>query len=127
MERVAEFLLEQEKRIYLLSGELGAGKTFLVQQVAKKVGNWGEPVTSPTFSLQNVYSTTPPIYHYDLYQKGVEHFLELGLLEELEKPGFHFIEWGEALAPLLKQLGFKFGVIEIKVGAGERREVKCLC
>jgi tRNA threonylcarbamoyladenosine biosynthesis protein TsaE len=126
LKEVAQFLIGKGPQIYLLSGPLGAGKTRLVQEIALQLGNRGEPATSPTFSLQNVYSTTPPIYHYDLYQKGVDHFLELGLLEELEKPGFHLIEWGESLKNFLEKLGFKFGVIQISLGADERREIECL-
>ena len=48
-----------------------------------------EDVTSPTFSLQQCYGNK--IFHYDIYNHGLEHFISLGMLEELEKDGLHFI------------------------------------
>ena len=70
-----------------------------------------DEVTSPTFSLQNVYENR--VFHYDLYNKGVSEFLSLGLLEELEKEGYHFIEWGEELEEVLKSFGFNYLKINI--------------
>ncbi|MEO1941508.1 MAG: tRNA (adenosine(37)-N6)-threonylcarbamoyltransferase complex ATPase subunit type 1 TsaE [Campylobacterales bacterium] len=124
LRRVGEALLESGKRVFILTGPLGAGKTRLVQEFGKLIGV-DEPITSPTFSIQNIYNGIPPIYHYDLYQKGVDYFLKLGLLEELEREGFHFLEWGEGLKSILEEFGFPVGVVEIEP-EGERRRVKCL-
>jgi tRNA threonylcarbamoyladenosine biosynthesis protein TsaE len=124
LRRVGEVVLRSGKRIFILTGPLGAGKTRFVQEFGRLIGV-GEPITSPTFSIQNIYRGEPPLYHYDLYQKGVDHFLELGLIEELEREGFHFLEWGEGLQPILEGFGFPVGVIEIKP-EGEKRRVRCL-
>ena len=66
----------------ILKGDLASGKTTLVKAVVKAMGI-NEEVTSPTFSLQQVYAGK--VFHYDMYNHGLEHFLSLGMLEELEK------------------------------------------
>ena len=89
-----------EGGVIILEGDLAAGKTTLVKSVVKSFGVL-EDVSSPTFSLQQCYSNN--IFHYDIYNQGFEHFLSLGMLEELEKEGYHFVEWGEEkLMNLLK-------------------------
>ena len=91
--------------IVILEGDLAAGKTSLTQAFAKHLGEVGV-VTSPTFSLQQSYGDK--LFHYDLYNKGLENFLSLGLLEELERKGYHLIEWGdESLFEFLISAGMK--------------------
>jgi tRNA threonylcarbamoyladenosine biosynthesis protein TsaE len=52
----------------LLSGDLGAGKTTLVQGIGQGL-NISEPITSPTFTLINEYlDGRIPLYHLDLYR-----------------------------------------------------------
>jgi len=86
--------------VVILQGTLASGKTTLTQAFAKYLG-LDEPVTSPTFSLQQCYGDR--LFHYDIYNHGLGHFLSLGMLEELEKSGYHLIEWGdESLATILK-------------------------
>ncbi len=86
--------------VVILQGTLASGKTTLTQAFAKYLG-LDEPVTSPTFSLQQCYGDR--LFHYDIYNHGLDHFLSLGMLEELEKSGYHLIEWGdESLATILK-------------------------
>lgn len=89
--------------VVILQGDLASGKTTLTQAFALALGE-EEKVTSPTFSLQQSYGDK--LFHYDLYNKGLEHFMSLGLLEELEKKGYHLIEWGdEKLRNLLESAG----------------------
>ena len=103
--------LPNHRGIYLLSGNLASGKTTLVKAFAKALGVT-IPVTSPTYLTALEYGNG--IYHYDIYQKNLEELLEIGFLEELEKEGWHFIEWGdEKLAKILKQISMDFKSIEI--------------
>ena len=103
--------LKNQRGIYLLKGDLASGKTTLVKAMVQYLGN-SSVVTSPTFLLVQDYGEG--IYHYDIYQKNLEELLEIGFLEELEKEGWHFIEWGdEKLAKILKQIGMDFKSIEI--------------
>ena len=98
--------------VVILRGDLAAGKTTLVKSVAKAFGI-DEPVTSPTFSLQQCYGEK--LFHYDIYSHGFEHFLALGLFEELEREGYHFVEWGDqSLIDLLKSAGIETLVIDIE-------------
>jgi tRNA threonylcarbamoyladenosine biosynthesis protein TsaE len=56
--------------LLLLQGDLGAGKTCLVQGLAEGLGI-GEPITSPTFALAQHYESAagqPPLVHLDLYR-----------------------------------------------------------
>ena len=107
--------------VVVLRGDLAAGKTTLVKSVVKAFGV-DEAVTSPTFSLQQCYGER--IFHYDIYSHGFEHFLALGMFEELEREGYHFVEWGDAsLIALLKAAGLPAIVIDIEK-CGERRRYK---
>jgi tRNA threonylcarbamoyladenosine biosynthesis protein TsaE len=78
--------------VVILRGDLAAGKTTFVAAFAKEFG-LDDAVTSPTFSLQQCYGEN--IFHYDIYNHGIEHFIALGMLEELERDGYHFVEWGD--------------------------------
>ena len=117
LEEVVECILKSNKKIIILSGNLGSGKTTLVKEFVKKL-NLTDKATSPTFSLQNIYDNK--VFHYDLYNKGINEFLSLGMLEELEKEGYHFIEWGEELENVLKMYGFDFLKISIEVYEDKR-------
>ena len=108
--------------VVILKGDLAAGKTTLVKAVVNAMGIEDE-VTSPTFSLQQVYGDK--IYHYDMYNHGLEHFLSLGMLEELEKDGIHFVEWGDdELVNLLSSAEIPTVVIEIEKIADDEREYR---
>ena len=97
--------------VVLLQGDLASGKTTLVKNYVKLLG-LDDEVTSPTFSLQSIYSNK--IYHYDVYNKTLEEFISLGLLEEFEKSGIHFVEWGDdRLYDILKEYGFNIKIVKI--------------
>ncbi|WP_419769837.1 MAG: tRNA (adenosine(37)-N6)-threonylcarbamoyltransferase complex ATPase subunit type 1 TsaE [Candidatus Marinarcus sp.] len=105
--------------VVLLQGDLASGKTTLVQEYLKSL-NLTDEVTSPTFCLQNIYEGE--IYHYDIYNKTLEEFISLGLLEEFEKEGIHFVEWGdETLEELLRSYGFEILIIKIEKLNEKRR------
>lgn len=84
--------LLQAKDVLYLIGDLGAGKTTLVQGIAKGLGYNGR-VTSPTFTLMNIYPTKPEIYHYDFYRLEGNELDDLGLEDYLERDGIALIEW----------------------------------
>lgn len=77
--------------VYLL-GNLGAGKTTLARGIARGLGFKGR-VTSPTFTLMNIYNGTPPIYHFDFYRLQGGEVEDLGLEDYLEREGISLIEW----------------------------------
>ncbi|WP_104751230.1 tRNA (adenosine(37)-N6)-threonylcarbamoyltransferase complex ATPase subunit type 1 TsaE [Helicobacter salomonis] len=101
--------------IILLQGTLGSGKTTLVQHFCQT--HHAPQATSPTFSLMHTYPAEDfCIYHYDFYLKEIHELLEMGVLENLECEGVHFVEWGsEALKEMLVKLGFS--VLTLKLQA----------
>nr|BCX01323.1 MAG: hypothetical protein KatS3mg041_1369 [Bacteroidota bacterium] len=90
--------------IVALYGELGAGKTCLVQGICQQLGT-GDPITSPTFTLVQEYRSEGwPIYHLDLYRmKRLEELYEIGYEEYLFGEGICLIEWADRMEPLLPE------------------------
>ncbi|MDQ7068703.1 MAG: tRNA (adenosine(37)-N6)-threonylcarbamoyltransferase complex ATPase subunit type 1 TsaE [Sulfurimonas sp.] len=122
LEFAKELLQKVSEGVVILKGDLAAGKTTLVKAVVK-VMDIDDSVTSPTFSLQQCYGQR--VFHYDLYNHGLEHFISLGMLEELDKKGLHFVEWGDdALVNLLEDAGIPTTVIEIDKTSNDEREYK---
>ncbi len=120
---VSKFGKKIKDGVVILKGDLASGKTTLVKAIVKALGVEDE-VTSPTFSLQQCYANN--IYHYDIYNHGLEHFLSLGMLDELDKEGLHFVEWGDdKLLEILTDAGIKTVVIEIvKTDNSDEREYR---
>jgi tRNA threonylcarbamoyladenosine biosynthesis protein TsaE len=88
----------------LLTGELGSGKTTLVQGLAQGLGIV-DPIVSPTFTIINEYfSGRIPLYHLDLYRLDAAEVDELNLdtyWQGIETaPGIMAIEWAERLSYL---------------------------
>lgn len=81
----------------ILTGALGAGKTFLVRAVCRALGlSEGVRVVSPTFTLVRELATVPPIAHADLYRLNTpEDAGQLGLSELRERGWVLLVEWGE--------------------------------
>ena len=110
--------IKNKNIVVLLRGTLASGKTTLVKYYVNSL-NIDCKVTSPTFSLQSIYDNN--IYHYDVYNKTLNEFVSLGLLEELDKDGIHFVEWGdEKLEHILKEYGFEYLVINIQKKENKR-------
>jgi tRNA threonylcarbamoyladenosine biosynthesis protein TsaE len=84
-----------------LVGELGAGKTCFVQGAAEALGV-EERVTSPSFLLRREYAAQIPIVHLDIYRlETLQEVVDIGYDEVLDRARVTFIEWGDAMSPLL--------------------------
>jgi tRNA threonylcarbamoyladenosine biosynthesis protein TsaE len=102
--------LLQSGDLICLTGELGTGKTLLVRGIGR---GWGSAirVTSPTFTLINVYPRARdqlPLHHMDCYRlRGdMDHAEEedvetTGMMDLLEAPGVMVIEWAERIKGFL--------------------------
>jgi len=102
-----------DEGIILLKGNLASGKTTFVKKFVESLG-LHVVVSSPTFSIMNEYENR--VCHYDIYQNGIEGFLQSGLLEKLDEPKYHLIEWAdEKFEDILKKMGFRFMKIEIEI------------
>ena len=85
-----------------LVGELGAGKTHLVQAIADAMQVRGDLVNSPTFVLIQEYSGTIDLCHIDAYRLAdADEFLELGADELLGADNICLIEWADRIANVL--------------------------
>jgi tRNA threonylcarbamoyladenosine biosynthesis protein TsaE len=85
--------------LVLLSGDLGAGKTFLARSIARGLG-MRAPMTSPTFTLvREIPTPRGLLVHADLYRlRGAALDTEtrrLGLREHRMEGAFVLVEWGE--------------------------------
>ena len=88
--------------VVVLTGELGAGKTTLVQGIAHGLGAT-EHVASPTFTLVREYITgRVPLAHVDLYRLEREQdVIDLALDELDDGERVLLVEWGDPVADLL--------------------------
>ena len=92
--------------IVLLKGPIGAGKTSLVQGIAKGL-SIAEDITSPTFSLSHhYYSGKIPLIHLDLYRleniSSAKEFFYSEEEEALQSQAILVIEWPELVEPLIE-------------------------
>ena len=113
-------------RKFLLYGEVGAGKTTLVQAVCRQLGVH-DPVQSPTFSLINEYWSAvrkEPVFHADLYRlRHPDEAIDIGLLDLFDGPHFLFIEWPEIVESYLIPESMQ---IRISTGDNSTRKIVIL-
>jgi tRNA threonylcarbamoyladenosine biosynthesis protein TsaE len=103
--------------IVLLAGELGAGKTALVQGFGRGLGIT-EPITSPTFMLARQHQGGRlTLHHLDVYRlEQMQEVFDLGLPEVLDEGGVTVIEWGDAIVPALPA---DFLEVRLRFGQGD--------
>jgi tRNA threonylcarbamoyladenosine biosynthesis protein TsaE len=87
--------------VILLEGDLGTGKTTLIQGIGEGLGIT-EPIVSPTFTLINEYTDGRlPLYHFDLYRLDSKQINQINpemYWEGIEvEPGITAIEWSQRL------------------------------
>ena len=84
--------------LLVLAAPLGAGKTTLVQALARALGSTAQ-VGSPTYTLVHEYPTPAGVLvHIDAYRLGdADALFELGLDDYLERARLTAVEWGEGL------------------------------
>ena len=84
--------------VLLLTGDLGAGKTVLVQGLAAALGIDPRQVQSPTFTVvREHHGGRYALAHIDLYRLEPEEAAALGIEELLAGPGIKAVEWAERL------------------------------
>jgi len=89
--------------VVALIGTLGAGKTKLVQAIAKYTGNAEETIASPTFVLLHEYNDgNRPVYHFDAYRlETADEFRRLSPDDYFEGTGITLIEWADKFPQIL--------------------------
>lgn len=108
--------------VVALTGELGAGKTTLVQGLARGLEYPGA-VASPTFTLVREYRAPRlRILHADVYRLDrVQEVLDLGLQELMDDDGVLLVEWGESVVEVLP--GDPLVIELVMPGDGEERSI----
>jgi tRNA threonylcarbamoyladenosine biosynthesis protein TsaE len=108
----------------VLTGELGAGKTTLVQGVARGLGI-EDHISSPTFTLVKEYRGRLDLAHVDVYRLGrMQDVVELGLDELVADGAVLLVEWGDAVEELLgdDRLTIELRTVD-PTGADETRHI----
>src|SRR5688572_11381050 len=85
-----------EKKVFAFHGKMGAGKTTVITTLCRVLGVKG-PVSSPTFSIINEYSSGyGSIYHLGLYRlKNSEEAVQAGVEDVLYSGSVCLVEWPE--------------------------------
>ena len=88
--------------LVLFSGGLGAGKTAFCEGLARGLGCTDE-VSSPTFSIVNVYRGRQPLAHFDLYRIHTrEDLMTAGFYDYLDEGMVVAAEWSENFTQLFE-------------------------
>jgi len=110
-----EFLqITKGHKIFAFSGDLGAGKTTLINVLCKCFGVKGT-VTSPTYSIIQEYVAHNDgiIYHIDLYRiKNEREAMDAGVEDCINSGEICMVEWPERALPIFPK-GTVFTSIEI--------------
>jgi len=113
--------LSQSKNVFILEGEMGAGKTTLMVELGRYL-KVIDPISSPTFSIVNEYECEngKMIYHFDLYRiEEEEELYDIGFEDYLNKKALVFIEWPDVGAAFLPE-----DMVKIKISQSiDSREI----
>jgi tRNA threonylcarbamoyladenosine biosynthesis protein TsaE len=95
----------EQAKVWLLVGEMGAGKTTLTKELCRHLGV-DEVMSSPTFSIVNEYKTKTgtPIFHFDFYRLVREQeAIDIGIEEYFYSGAYCFVEWPQRIPNLLPE------------------------
>ena len=93
------------RTIVAFRGEMGAGKTTLIREIAARLGS-DDVVTSPTFAIINQYAAAEgrTLYHFDFYRiDRLEEAYDCGYEEYFDSGDLCLVEWPEKIEPLLPE------------------------
>ena len=114
--------------VITLDGDLGAGKTVFTQGLAKSLGV-EDYVTSPTFTIMNIYNVTNvtnpnvdnEVYHFDVYRIcSPEEMYEIGFDEYLYGNGVCIIEWSSLIEELIPENAIRIQILKDDTNLDER-------
>jgi tRNA threonylcarbamoyladenosine biosynthesis protein TsaE len=106
--------------VVLVSGELGSGKTTFVRGAARALGARG-PVTSPTFTIGQVYAGSPEVAHVDLYRLGSLAGEDPALFDDYLTPDrVAFVEWPDVGEPAIERVAAR---VTLKHLGGDSRRI----
>ncbi len=111
--------------VIILDGELGAGKTTFVRGFVEYFGINPDYVSSPTFTLINVYKNVEHcIYHVDFYRILESDDVFFDELMEMQDEGITLIEWGfKFLNDIQENIDGNIFIVKIKRTGETQREI----
>ena len=107
---------------FLFYGEMGSGKTTLIQSLCRNIGVF-DKVLSPTFSIINEYQIKNKslLYHFDFYRiKTIDELVEIGFDEYVYSNKICFIEWPQIAMKLIPR---KFIKVKIDINENLKRNI----
>lgn len=107
--------------VVLISGELGSGKTTFVRGACRALGVEG-PVTSPTFTIGQLYAGRVEVAHLDLYRLDSLAGEDPSLLEDyLTDERIGFVEWPAIGEPAIGRVAAR---VTLEHAGEDRRRVE---
>jgi len=109
-----ELFRATQQKVWLMNGEMGAGKTTLTKVLCEVLGVEGT-MSSPTFSIVNEYQTKSKevIYHFDFYRlKNETEAMDIGVEEYLDSGHYCFLEWPDKISNLIPTDHFEVKIKE---------------
>ena len=93
---ITDTINKEKIKIIFLDGKIGAGKTTIAKQIISQKSSLKiEDISSPTFSIVNLYNSQK-ISHFDLYRiKNIQELDEIGFFSIISQNDLCLIEWGE--------------------------------
>uniref|UniRef100_UPI004049507B tRNA (adenosine(37)-N6)-threonylcarbamoyltransferase complex ATPase subunit type 1 TsaE n=1 Tax=Fulvivirga sp. TaxID=1931237 RepID=UPI004049507B len=102
----------ENDKVWLLEGDMGAGKTTLVSAIGKELG-FVDTVSSPTFSIVNEYldAAGSSYYHFDFYRiNDEEEAVDIGTEEYFYSGNVCFVEWSSKIESLIPDKYLKISI-----------------
>jgi tRNA threonylcarbamoyladenosine biosynthesis protein TsaE len=111
--------------VIALSGDLGSGKTTLIQGIARGLEVPEKYyITSPTFTLINQYPGRLPLFHVDLYRiEDPDALDDIGIYDILQENGVIAIEWADKLDAIALS---EYIAVDLKFVNTDSRKIKLI-
>ncbi len=117
-----QIIKSANSKLILFHGEMGIGKTTLINAVVKELG-CEQDASSPTFSIVNEYEVKDGlVYHFDFYRLNDEYeAFDIGFEDYLYSGNWCFIEWPDKVENLLPE---NVNEVYLEKDNGSNRNIK---